>query len=61
MYGLIVCIVEEVEKAAGLTIFPDAIKQASKHICASTKCEVLIKRFDDAKKNATKPYIGKRQ
>ncbi|PVF98206.1 hypothetical protein CPB86DRAFT_806930 [Serendipita vermifera] len=54
--------IEDVEKAAGLTIFPDAIKATSKHICATTKCEVIIKRFDDARQNATKSIGGfKRQ
>ncbi|KAI0057129.1 hypothetical protein BV25DRAFT_1460950 [Artomyces pyxidatus] len=42
--------VEAVERAAGLTLFSDAIKAGSKHICKSTKCEVLVRRFDDAQK-----------
>ncbi|KAI0670645.1 hypothetical protein C8Q78DRAFT_975273 [Trametes maxima] len=43
--------VEAVERAAGLTLFSDAIKANSKHICKSTKCEVIVRRFDDAVKN----------
>ncbi|KZT03557.1 uncharacterized protein LAESUDRAFT_814639 [Laetiporus sulphureus 93-53] len=42
--------VEAVEHAAGLTLFSDAIKQSSKHICRTTKCEVIVRRFDDAQK-----------
>lgn len=46
--------VEAVEKAAGLEIFSDAVKRGSKHICQTTKCEVIIKRFDDAQKQVGK-------
>ncbi|TEB36031.1 hypothetical protein FA13DRAFT_1762233 [Coprinellus micaceus] len=46
--------VDAVEKAAGLTFFAPELKARSKHICQSTKCEVTIRRFDDARKNATK-------
>ncbi|KAI0340674.1 hypothetical protein BDW22DRAFT_391884 [Trametopsis cervina] len=42
--------VEAVEKAAGLSFFSDEIKRASKHICRTTKCEVIVRRFDDAQK-----------
>jgi len=42
--------VEAVERAAGLTLFSDAVKNSSKHICQSTKCEVIVRRFDDAQK-----------
>ncbi|THH04821.1 hypothetical protein EW145_g5244 [Phellinidium pouzarii] len=52
--------IEAVERAAGLTLFSDAIKASSKHICKTTKCEVLARRFDDAQKqpclwNRTRP------
>ncbi|EAU88376.2 mitochondrial nuclease [Coprinopsis cinerea okayama7 len=43
--------VEAVEKAAGLTLFSDQIKSGAKHICKTTKCEVIVRRFDDARKN----------
>ncbi|KIP10327.1 hypothetical protein PHLGIDRAFT_101457 [Phlebiopsis gigantea 11061_1 CR5-6] len=46
--------IEAVERAAGLTFFSDEIKAASKHICKTTKCEVIVRRFDDAQKNARK-------
>ncbi|KAF5324516.1 hypothetical protein D9611_004481 [Ephemerocybe angulata] len=42
--------VEAVEKAAGLTLFSDEVKAKAKHICQSTKCDVTIRRFDDAQK-----------
>lgn len=42
--------VETVERAAGLTLFSDAIKNGSKHICKTTKCDVIVRRFDDAQK-----------
>jgi len=42
--------VDAVERAAGLTLFSDAIKGGSKHICKTTKCEVMVRHFDDAQK-----------
>jgi endonuclease G len=42
--------VDAVERAAGLTLFSDEIKARSKHICKTTKCEVIVRRFDDAQK-----------
>jgi len=44
--------VEAVERAAGLTLFSDTVKSGSKHICNTTKCQVTIRRFDDAQKTA---------
>jgi len=49
--------IEAVERAAGLTLFSDAVKTSSKHICQSTKCEVIVRRFDDAKKKSTRKAI----
>ncbi|GJE86802.1 DNA/RNA non-specific endonuclease [Phanerochaete sordida] len=46
--------IEAVERAAGLTFFSEEIKARSKHICKTTKCEVIVRRFDDAQKNARK-------
>ncbi|KAF9052772.1 hypothetical protein BJ165DRAFT_1442701 [Panaeolus papilionaceus] len=46
--------VEAVERAAGLTLFSEEIKRGSRHICQSTKCEVVVRRFDDAQKNSRK-------
>ncbi|KZP29846.1 DNA/RNA non-specific endonuclease, partial [Athelia psychrophila] len=45
-------IMEAVERAAGLTLFSDAIKNSTKHICQTASCEVLVRRFDDAQKKA---------
>ncbi|KAF8556905.1 hypothetical protein OG21DRAFT_1551599 [Imleria badia] len=42
--------VDTVERAAGLTLFSDDLKHASKHICKTTKCEVIVRRFDEAQK-----------
>jgi len=42
--------VDSVERAAGLSLFSDAIKGGSKHLCKTTKCEVMVRRFDDAQK-----------
>jgi len=43
-------LVDAVERAAGLTLFSDGVKATSKHICKSTKCSVIVRRFDDAQK-----------
>lgn len=42
--------VETVERAAGLNLFSETVKASSKHICKTTKCEVIVRRFDDAQK-----------
>ncbi|KAF8126515.1 hypothetical protein EV363DRAFT_1452894 [Boletus edulis] len=42
--------VDAVERAAGLTLFSEHLKRASKHICKTTKCEVIVRRFDEVKK-----------
>ncbi|EJT98508.1 mitochondrial nuclease [Dacryopinax primogenitus] len=42
--------VETVERAAGLTLFSTEVKKESKHICRTAKCEVIVRRFDDAQK-----------
>jgi len=42
--------VEAVERAAGLNFFSDSVKSSSKHICNSTKCEVIVRRFNDAQR-----------
>ncbi|KAG6878785.1 hypothetical protein C0993_008084 [Termitomyces sp. T159_Od127] len=53
-YHLIIIVVDAVERAAGLTFFSDDIKAHSNHICKSTKCEVIVRRFDDARKQGQK-------
>ena len=45
---------DAVERAAGLSLFSDAVKAGSKHICQRTKCEVIVRRFDDAQKKGYK-------
>jgi endonuclease G, mitochondrial len=35
-----------------LTLFSDEVKKGAKHLCQSTKCEVVVRRFDDARKKA---------
>lgn len=42
--------VEAVERAAGLTLFSEAIKASASPICKVAKCQVTIRRFDDAQK-----------
>lgn len=42
--------IEAVERAAGLNLFSEAVKSSAKHICKTTKCEVMIRRFDDVQK-----------
>ncbi|KAA1474841.1 hypothetical protein DENSPDRAFT_825009 [Dentipellis sp. KUC8613] len=51
--------IDTVERAAGFTLISDAIKAKSKHICKTTKCEVIVRRFDDAQKK-TKAIAGPR-
>jgi endonuclease G len=46
--------VETVEKAAGLTLFSPAVKATAKQLCRETKCEVIVRRFDDARKGQGK-------
>lgn len=50
--------VEAVERAAGLTLFSEEIKSSSKHICKTTKCEVIVRRFDDAQKQVNRKAIA---
>ncbi|TRM59403.1 hypothetical protein BD626DRAFT_550247 [Schizophyllum amplum] len=50
--SFVVLVMDAVERAAGLTLFSDAVKGASKHICQTAKCQVVVRRFDDARKKA---------
>ncbi|KAI0665079.1 hypothetical protein C8Q70DRAFT_941880 [Cubamyces menziesii] len=50
--------IEAVERAAGLTLFSDAVKANSKHICKTTKCDVIVRRFDDAVKRSDRKAIA---
>ncbi|KAH9857817.1 hypothetical protein C2E23DRAFT_720275 [Lenzites betulinus] len=49
--------IDAVERAAGLTLFSDAVKAQSKHICKTAKCEVIVRRFDDAVKGSSRKAI----
>ncbi|KAK4048892.1 nuclease [Microbotryomycetes sp. JL201] len=42
--------VEAVERASGLSLFPDQLKGISKQLCQSTTCAVIVRRFDDTQK-----------
>ncbi|KAK8854776.1 hypothetical protein IAR55_003515 [Kwoniella newhampshirensis] len=42
--------VEHVEKAAGLQLFNDEVKGKSRQLCAVTQCQVIVRRFDDTRK-----------
>ncbi|KAG9097905.1 nuclease [Ceratobasidium sp. 370] len=46
--------VEAVERAAGLALFSEDVKKSAKHICQTTKCEVIVRRFDDAQQQTRK-------
>lgn len=42
--------VETVEKASGLQLFNAELKQKSRQLCAVTQCQVVVRRFDDTRK-----------
>ncbi|GAA5977470.1 hypothetical protein JCM11641_000973 [Rhodosporidiobolus odoratus] len=44
--------VEAVERSAGLSLLPTELKSAggAKELCKAVKCEVIVRRFDDANK-----------
>lgn len=42
------------ERAAGLQLFNDDLKQKSRQLCAVTQCSVIVRRFDDARKEFNK-------
>lgn len=47
--------VESVERASGLSLFPDGVKAVSRPLCETTKCQVVVRRFDDAVKRTPGP------
>ena len=47
-------LVDTIEWAAGPSLFSEAAKACSEHICWMTKCEVIIHRFDDVQKKGRK-------
>lgn len=42
--------VDAVEQAAGLNLFPPAVKAKAKSLCDTAGCEVIIRQFNDSKK-----------
>lgn len=46
--------VEAVERAAGLQLFNQDLKAKSKQLCSVTQCQVIVRRFDDARKEIGK-------
>lgn len=47
--------VDNVERAAGFNLFNDKIKSSSKHLCTQTKCEQIIRKFDEFGKQISGP------
>ena len=46
--------VAQVEHASGLTLFPDAIKKSASKLCSSVRCEIIIRDFSNANKQAAR-------
>lgn len=46
--------VDAVENAAGLSLFPPAIKSASKKLCDTVKCEIIVRDFSQASRKLPK-------
>ncbi|KAG0144003.1 hypothetical protein CROQUDRAFT_660540 [Cronartium quercuum f. sp. fusiforme G11] len=42
--------IEAIEKSAGLVLFPDEIKSTVPKLCESVKCDMVIRNFDQARK-----------
>ncbi|SCZ96017.1 BZ3500_MvSof-1268-A1-R1_Chr8-1g09948 [Microbotryum saponariae] len=42
--------VDAVESSSGLTLIPDELKRLASPLCSTVKCEVIVRRFDDAQK-----------
>lgn len=47
--------VDAVERAAGVQFFPAAIKRASRKLCDSVKCEIIVRDFSKAAKQLPAP------
>ncbi|GAA5843329.1 hypothetical protein JCM5353_005275 [Sporobolomyces roseus] len=54
--------VESVERSAGLNLLPESMRGV-KELCKTIKCEVVVRRFDDANKKmgGGRPKIERRQ
>jgi endonuclease G len=46
--------ISHVERAAGLELFNEDLKGKAKQLCAVTQCQVVVRRFDDARKQVGK-------
>ncbi|SCV67237.1 BQ2448_5883 [Microbotryum intermedium] len=42
--------VDAVETSSGLTLIPDELKRLARPLCSTVKCDVTVRRFDDAQK-----------
>lgn len=51
---------EQIEKLSGLTLFAPEIKSVALELCRETKCQVVVRRFDDAKKKLEKAGGGQK-
>ncbi|TKY88360.1 hypothetical protein EX895_002712 [Sporisorium graminicola] len=47
--------IETVERAAGLTLFPPAVKGAAKKLCDTVHCTIVVRDFSDKSKTLTAP------
>lgn len=47
--------VETIERAAGLTLFPPAVKGAAKKLCDTVHCSIVVRDFSDKSKTLTAP------
>lgn len=47
--------IETIERAAGLTLFPPAVKGAAKRLCDTVQCSIVVRDFSDKSKTLTAP------
>ncbi|RXK41153.1 endonuclease G, mitochondrial [Tremella mesenterica] len=52
--------VESVERASGLQLFNTNLKSKSRQLCAVTQCQVIVRRFDDARKELGPSVQGRK-
>lgn len=50
----VLSIVDAVERAAGLSLFDSVTKTTSKDLCRTVKCNLVVRRFDDVSRKASK-------
>ncbi|EST08182.1 DNA/RNA non-specific endonuclease [Kalmanozyma brasiliensis GHG001] len=46
---------ETVERAAGLTLFPPAVKASAKRLCDTVQCSIVVRDFSDKSRTLTAP------